>query len=81
MRLERDERRLAARLRRSAHRVADHVEVSEVDAVIAPDGERDRPYLAGGKPEVNLQLSTFSGTKVRRSGSVWPSAMSRPAAS
>src|SRR5207249_1885170 len=59
----------------------DHVEVAEVDAVVAAHGESHRPDGSGGQAEMDLQLNTFSGTNVRRSGSVWPSATSRPPAS
>src|SRR5579872_244274 len=78
MRLERDERGLAARLSRAGDGVPDDVEVAEVHAVVAADREGDRPYVIGRKPEMCLQLRTFSGTKVRRNGSVWPSATRRP---
>ena len=44
--------------------------MSEVDAVEAADRERDGPNGFRRQPYVNLQLSTFSGTNVRRSGSV-----------
>ena len=41
----------------------------------------DRPDRRGWESVVDLQLSTFSGTNVRRNGSVWPSAISRPSRS
>jgi hypothetical protein len=44
--------------------------VAEVHTVEAADGEGDRADRARGQPEMYFQLSTFSGTKVRRSGSV-----------
>src|SRR5205823_5038368 len=56
----------------------EHVKVAHMHAVVAADGDGDRTDRAFGKPKVSLQLNTFSGTNVRRSGSVWPSATRRP---
>ena len=81
MRLERDEGRLCANLVSRVNRVTDDVQVTAVHAVEAADGERDRADVGGRESEVDPQVNTFSGTNVRRSGSVWPSATSRPSAS
>src|SRR5260370_7679940 len=76
--LERDQRGLAFDLRGTANRVPDYVEMAEVDPIEAADRQRHRSDWRSGKSEMDLQLSTFFGTKVRRSGSVCPSAISRP---
>jgi hypothetical protein len=85
MRLERDQRGCRSSLPRRIDRATDDVEVAEVDAVEAADGQRNGADRLARQSNVNLgfaaQLSTFSGTNVRRSGSVWPSATRRPPAS
>ena len=81
MRLERDERGLSAGLARGGDGVLDNVAVPAMHAVEAADGQSDRTNVARREPEMDLQLSTFSGTKVLRSGSVWPSATSFPSQS
>jgi hypothetical protein len=55
--------------------------MTDVNAVEAADGEGHRSDRARGEPKMYFQDSTFSGTKVRRSGSAWPRATSRPPAS
>ena len=52
-----------------AHGVADHVDVAEMDPVEAADCQRHRSDRTGGQSQMNLQLSTFSGTNVLRNGS------------
>src|SRR5260370_32445364 len=81
MGLERDQRGFVLHLGRCAHGVADHVEMTEVHSVEAADGKRHTSDRTRRQPEMNLQLNTFSGTKVRRSGSVCPRATSLPCAS
>jgi len=61
--------------------VPDNVDVAEVHAIEAADRQHDGTDRFRRQTDVDLQLSTFSGTKVRRSGSVWPSATSRPSVS
>src|SRR5229473_2549071 len=75
---ERDQGRLRLLAGGRSHRLIDHLGMAEMDAVETADGERNGADRARWQPEVNLQLRTFSGTKVRRSGSVWPSATRRP---
>jgi hypothetical protein len=58
--------------------VLDDVDVTQVHPVEASDRKRHRPNRARREPEMYLQVSTFSGTNVRRSGSAWPSATRRP---
>src|SRR5712692_8191949 len=79
--LERDQGRLGFFVRGPCHSLPDHLGMAEMHAVEAADRERNAADRARGQPEMYLQLSTFSGTNVRRSGSVWPSATSRPAES
>ena len=79
--LESDESGSGARLRSGRDCAADDVGMAEMHAVEAADGDGDRTDVADRQPEVCLQDNTFSGTKVRRSGSVWPSAISLPPAS
>src|SRR5438270_5388642 len=81
MRFEGDERRSSLQLRPGPHRVFDHVEVAEMHSVEAANRQRHPADRTCWQSKMDLQLSTFSGTKVRRRGSVWPSAMSRPSAS
>src|SRR2546427_805733 len=63
-------RRRGFDLGRGAHRLADHVDMAKMDSVKAAHRQRHGPDRAGRQPQVNLQLSTFSGTNVLRSGSV-----------
>ena len=70
MRLERDQRRLCVFGPRRLGQALEDLLVAKVDAVEAADGDGDTADGAGGQAQVGLQLSTFSGTKVRRSGSV-----------
>lgn len=53
MRLERDESRLRVLSRGGGHGAADDVKVSEVDAVEAPNCERNRPDVTGWKPQMD----------------------------
>src|ERR1700737_328312 len=78
MRLERDQRRLSTLRPRRLDGLREHCRVTEVHAVEASDGHRDGADRARREPEMYPQLSTFSGTNVRRSGSVWPRATRRP---
>jgi hypothetical protein len=43
--------------------------MTEVHTVEAADGDGRSSDRAFGEPEMNFQVNTFSGTKVRRSGS------------
>ena len=70
MRLEGDEGRLAAGFLCTSNGMSNDIEVSEVHAVVAADCQCDGPDWNCREAEVRLQLRTFSGTKVRRSGSV-----------
>src|SRR5260370_32273806 len=81
MGLERDQHGFVLHLGRRAYGVADHVEMTEMHSVEAADGKGHTSDRTCRKPEMNLQLNTFSGTKVRRSGSVCPRATSLPCAS
>jgi hypothetical protein len=58
--------------------VPDHVDMTQVHPVEAADRQRRGPNRTRGQSKVDLQLSTFSGTNVRRSGSACPSATRRP---
>jgi hypothetical protein len=49
--------------------MANHVDVTEMDPVEAADRERNGPDRTGRKTQMDLQLSTFSGTNVLRNGS------------
>src|SRR6267143_1118779 len=79
--LEGDQARLRFLVLGRRHRPPDHIHMAEMHAVEASDGQSSGADRARGEPEMNLQLRTFSGTKVRRRGSVWPRATSRPTAS
>jgi hypothetical protein len=68
--LERDERGGRPLGEGEVFESPDDLEVTKVDTVVAPYSQRDRPDRLGRKSDMNFQLRTFSGTKVRRSGSV-----------
>jgi hypothetical protein len=44
--------------------------MAEMDSVETSNSERHGSDRTRGEPKVDLQFNTFSGTKVRRSGSV-----------
>src|SRR5712691_12812150 len=78
VRLECDQGRLGVFFSGRLDGVTDHLCVAEMHAVEAADGNDDRADRARGQPEMHFQVRTFSGTKVRRSGSVCPRATRRP---
>jgi hypothetical protein len=51
------------------HCAADDIEVAEMDSVETSNCQRDGPDRTRREPEMDYQ-NTFSGTKVRRNGSV-----------
>ena len=70
VRLERDQGGLSFHLPGCSDDATNHVCVTEVDAVEAPHRDRHGTNRARRQPSMNLQVRTFSGTKVRRRGSV-----------
>ena len=67
--LERDQRGHTFQLCCGPHRMAHYVDVAEMNTVEAADRERNGPDRTGRKTQMDLQLSTFSGTNVLRNGS------------
>src|SRR5206468_3283232 len=81
MRLEGDEGRSCVELARRVDRIVDDIGVAEMDPIEAANCQRDGPDRIRRETDMDLQLSTFSGTNVRRSGSVCPRATRRPSVS
>src|ERR1700682_4594702 len=81
MRLEGDEGRLRAICLGRGAGATDDINGTKMHAVEAADGDGRGSDRARREPQMDLQVSTFSGTNVLRSGSRWPSATRRPPAS
>jgi hypothetical protein len=69
MRLEGDKGRLCAICLGGGDGATDDIDMTEMHAVKAADGDGRGSDGARREPHMDLQVSTFSGTKVRRSGS------------
>ena len=69
--LKGDQRRTRTVFSSRLHGAADDIEMAEVDSVETSNSQRHGSDRTRREPQMDVQeFSTFSGTKVRRSGSV-----------